>query len=65
MTFRVSYMTGECWETFRDGFTCSVFEILDSHWLCDEVATMTTDYSCHRWPKRNLRVCTGKIEFET
>ena len=19
----------------------------------------------HRWPKRNLRVCTGKIEFET
>ena len=42
MTFRVSYMTGECWETFRDGFTCSVFEILDSHWLCDEVTSITT-----------------------
>ena len=32
MTFRVSYMTGECWETFRDGFTCSTnpHEILDA-----------------------------------
>ena len=35
-------MTGERWETFRDGFTCSVFEILDSHWLCDEVTSYTT-----------------------
>ena len=34
MTFRVSYMTGECWETFRDGFTCSTnpHEILDADW---------------------------------
>ena len=34
MTFRVSYMTGECWETFSDGFTCSTspHEILDADW---------------------------------
>ena len=22
-------------------------------------------HSKHRWPKLNMRVCTGKIEFET
>ena len=54
-------MKGERWETFRDGFTCStnpldadwsrvnyfshVFETLDSDWLCDEAATMTTQIS--------------------
>ena len=34
MTFRVPYMTGECWQTFRDGFTCSTspHEILDADW---------------------------------
>ena len=34
MTFRVSYMTGKCWETFRDGFTCGTnpHEILDVDW---------------------------------
>ena len=34
VTFRVSYMTGEYWETFRDGLTCSTnpHEILDADW---------------------------------
>ena len=46
MTFRVSYMTRECWETFRDGLTCSTnpHEILIGWELINSVTCLNTRF---------------------
>ena len=56
---------GECtvWhEIFAGVYFCGlvIFSVLRKL-----IFATRTHWFFHRWPKRNLRVCTGKIEFET
>ena len=49
-----------------DLFSCTSSTFLCAGTLVREtnVAVFCGRFS-HRWPKRNMRVCMGKIEFET